>query len=164
MITPTMDYLISSSLGNSSHLKDNGLADFQILERSGSKILFLYKAKKYQAEILEQDDAFKNVKLCINDYTMTLNLQDDLDQLIDKMGMSTMEEEIGGDVHSPMPGLVVKILVKEGDEVKKGDPVLVLEAMKMENLLQAPADGIVQSIHCKATNTVVKGDLLVSIA
>ena len=164
MITPTMDYLITSSLGNSSQLDENALSDFQILERSGSIIIFLYKSKKYTADILSHDDDFKNIKVCINNYTMTLNLQDDLDQLINKMGMSAMEEEVGGDVHAPMPGLVVKILVKEGDEVKKGDPVLVLEAMKMENLLQAAADGTVQSIHCKATNTVNKGDLLVSIA
>ncbi len=67
-----------------------------------------------------------------------------------------------GDLKSPMPGLVIKILVKEGDEIKKGDSLIVLEAMKMENMLKAQGDGIVKAIKVQPGNAVVKGEILIS--
>jgi pyruvate carboxylase subunit B len=61
---------------------------------------------------------------------------------------------------APMPGLVIRYLVNEGDQVKRGDPVLVLEAMKMENSLPAPADGRVKRLVRKAGDTVARGEEL----
>jgi biotin carboxyl carrier protein len=58
--------------------------------------------------------------------------------------------------------MVLNILVKPGDTVKKGDPILVLEAMKMENLLKAPGDASIASIHAEKGKAVEKGQLLVS--
>jgi biotin carboxyl carrier protein len=62
-----------------------------------------------------------------------------------------------------MPGLVIRYLVSEGDQVRRGDPVLVLEAMKMENSLPAPADGRVRRLTRKAGDTVGRGDVLAVI-
>jgi biotin carboxyl carrier protein len=65
-------------------------------------------------------------------------------------------------VKSPMPGLVVKVLASEGDEVKKGDRLLVVEAMKMENDVKAPRAGTVTKIAVKAGDPVEGGrELLV---
>lgn len=64
---------------------------------------------------------------------------------------------------APMPGLVIRYLVGEGDPVKRGDPVLVLEAMKMENSLPAPADGRVKRLTRQAGDTVARGDVLAVI-
>lgn len=64
---------------------------------------------------------------------------------------------------APMPGLVIRYLVNEGDSVKRGDPVLVLEAMKMENALPAPADGRVRQLVRKAGDTVARGEVLAVI-
>jgi len=58
---------------------------------------------------------------------------------------------------APMPGMIVKYLKNVGDAVTKGDPVVVLEAMKMENALTAPCDGIVKAIQFKSGDTVAKG-------
>ena len=63
-----------------------------------------------------------------------------------------------------MPGLVLNILVKPGDAVKKNDPVLVLEAMKMENMIKAPGDAVVGAIAAETGKAVEKGQLLVSFA
>ena len=90
-------------------------------------------------------------------------MKDSLDQLIDEMGMNDVSDTDGGDVISPMPGLVLKILVEEGQSVEKGDDMIVLEAMKMENLLKAPSSGTVQSIKSVAGDSVNKGDLLIKI-
>jgi biotin carboxyl carrier protein len=63
-----------------------------------------------------------------------------------------------------MPGLVLKVLVTEGQEFKKGDNLLVLEAMKMENILKAPTDGIVKSIKIKPGDKVDKNEVLLLLA
>ena len=65
---------------------------------------------------------------------------------------------------APMPGVVLKILVAAGDEVTKGAPLLILEAMKMEHQLTAPSNGIVLSINCKEGELVQPGLDLVTLS
>jgi biotin carboxyl carrier protein len=66
-------------------------------------------------------------------------------------------------VIAPMPGRVVKLMVKEGDSVAAGAPVIVVEAMKMENELIAEAEGVVTQIHVSQGATVDSGALLVEV-
>jgi biotin carboxyl carrier protein len=61
-----------------------------------------------------------------------------------------------------MPGLVLKIFVKDGDTVKKGDNLFVLEAMKMENIIKSPADVTVKTIRIKPGDKVEKGQVLIA--
>jgi len=60
-----------------------------------------------------------------------------------------------------MPGLILDVIVKESDLVKKGDPVIILEAMKMENILSSPVDGIVKEIKVNPQQTVEKNNILI---
>ena len=69
----------------------------------------------------------------------------------------------GGTVRAPMPGLVLDILVEEGDTVEAEQGLIVLEAMKMENELTAPSAGVVQSIHAGTGDAVDKNALLIEI-
>ena len=62
-----------------------------------------------------------------------------------------------------IPGTILKVYVKEGQKVLRGDPVLVLEAMKMANDLASPSDGTVKAVHVKEGDTVPKGELLVEL-
>ncbi len=64
-------------------------------------------------------------------------------------------------VAAPLPGTITKVLVKEGDKVKKGDTLLTMEAMKMENSITAEADGIVRKVHVGVGASVNQGDALV---
>ena len=64
---------------------------------------------------------------------------------------------------APMPGMVLKILVKPGDSVTKGTPLVILEAMKMEHQIVAPRDGTVAAIHCREGELVQPGIDLVEI-
>lgn len=68
-----------------------------------------------------------------------------------------------GEVHAPMPGLIVKVVVQEGQEVEQGQTVVILESMKMQNELKSPIDGTVDKIHIEASQTVDKNDLLIEI-
>ena len=67
----------------------------------------------------------------------------------------------GVQVKSPLPGSVIKVLVSEGQAVKKGDTLLTLESMKMENAIMAEADGTVKQIAVSAGQNVMQDDLLV---
>jgi len=70
----------------------------------------------------------------------------------------------GGTVKSVMPGVVVKLLVKDGDTVEKGQPLLILEAMKMQNEIAAPSAGTVKALHVKEKEAVASGAKLVTLA
>jgi biotin carboxyl carrier protein len=65
---------------------------------------------------------------------------------------------------APMPGKVVRVLVKPGDEVSPRQPILVIEAMKMENELRAAAEGVISELHAKEGQSVEAGTLLAVIA
>jgi len=72
--------------------------------------------------------------------------------------------QIAGDgIKSPMPGVVLSIKVKEGERIKAGEHVLTIEAMKMENEIKAPYDGIVGKIHVGENESVLEEDLLVEL-
>jgi len=66
-------------------------------------------------------------------------------------------------VSAPMPGTILKLLVKEGDAVQSGRTLAVLEAMKMENDIPAPCDGVVASIAVKTGDSVSAGDVLLTL-
>ena len=89
-----------------------------------------------------------------------INLMDEMK----KKRLSILGEAIGagtGEVTTGMPGKVVKVLVSEGDQVKKDQPLVILEAMKMENEFKAPCDGVVKSIKVKEGDTVEANAVLV---
>ena len=70
----------------------------------------------------------------------------------------------GTKIESPMPGNILKVNVKQGDAVRKGDVLMILEAMKMENEIMAPCDGTVSGVNVSAGNAVESGALLCTIA
>jgi len=70
----------------------------------------------------------------------------------------------GGVLKSVMPGIVVKLLVREGERVAQGQPLLLLEAMKMQNEISAPSAGIVQTLHVREREAVTSGAKLVTLA
>ena len=79
--------------------------------------------------------------------------------LLPKEKLSKVENK----VFSPMPGKVTKLLVKENDKVDAGDSLLVLDAMKMENMLKAESSGKVKKIHIKKDEAVLSDQLLITL-
>ena len=70
----------------------------------------------------------------------------------------------GGTVVAPMPGTILQVAVNTGDNVTKGQTLLVLEAMKMENEIMAPADGVVQEVNVTQGVSVNAGDILIVLS
>lgn len=91
-----------------------------------------------------------------------VQVKDERDLLVEEFGLGE-DGMAGGEVRAPMPGLVLDVLVKEGDEVEVDQGLLVLEAMKMENELKAPASGVVRTITAEEGEAVDKDALLIEI-
>jgi biotin carboxyl carrier protein len=79
------------------------------------------------------------------------------------MGMDAVAAGAVSDVKAPMPGLVLKIMVEPGQPISKGDALVILEAMKMENILKAPSDGIVKKILVTKGDKVEKNQIMVNM-
>jgi len=80
------------------------------------------------------------------------------------MGLQTLTGSKVENIKAPMPGLVLEVMVSAGQTVQKGDPVLILEAMKMENVLKAPGDGTVVSVEVSKGNAVEKNAVLIRMS
>lgn len=130
---------------------------------SDSHYHLLNEHKSYSAEIFKPDFLNRRYEIKINSHIYSVKINNELDQLIDDMGLSLGSSQQVNDIKAPMPGLILEVNVKEGDEVKEGDYLLVLEAMKMENTLTAPRDGVVKSVSVVKADTVEKNQLLIEM-
>lgn len=86
------------------------------------------------------------------------------EKLIETLGLDKVKTKKLKNLKAPMPGLVLRVMVNEGQAIKKGDALLVLEAMKMENLIKAGADATVGGISVNEGQAVDKGQLLIKFS
>jgi biotin carboxyl carrier protein len=121
----------------------------------------LYNNKGFHAEVVKVDRATKTVELKINGRNYPVQLRDKFDLLLEKMGLQGGAAAKLNVVKAPMPGLIIDLRVKVGDVVKPGDPLLVLEAMKMENIIKAHGEGTVKQVKIKKGDSVEKNQLLI---
>jgi len=117
----------------------------------------------YNLEVMESNIAEKRFKIRVNGKVYDLTLEDALDIQLKKMGMSAADGEKVDKVKAPMPGLVLQILVTPGQEVKKGDSLIILEAMKMENVIKSQGAGVVKNILIRQKDAVEKNQVLIEM-
>jgi acetyl/propionyl-CoA carboxylase alpha subunit len=132
-----------------------------MVESKNGLLHIIHNHKTYAAEIISFDKESRTIRLKINRKEITVNYQNKYDRLLHELGMDQVVTHKASDLKAPMPGLVVEIAVSEGDEVKKGDKILVLEAMKMENILKAAADATVKKVNVGTSNAVEKNQVLI---
>jgi biotin carboxyl carrier protein len=121
----------------------------------------IHQSRSYNAEIIKADYVEKSFAVKINGNIYQMNVQDRFDLLLEKLGMGKASNQKLNDLKAPMPGLILEIIVKEGDKVKKGDNLLILEAMKMENMIKAQGEGIIKSIKIQKGDRVEKNHILI---
>jgi biotin carboxyl carrier protein len=120
-----------------------------------------YNGKKFFGEILKDDTEGNVLELKINHRVFTIKKKGPLDELIAAMGLDVPKVRKLKELQAPMPGRVVQIEVKIGQEVQVGEPILSLEAMKMENVLKAEGVGVVKEILVEANQIVDKGAVMI---
>jgi biotin carboxyl carrier protein len=123
----------------------------------------LRDGKSYHVEVNHLDLVAKTLDLTINGRPQTLKIADGTDQLVKQLGFSVVTAIKSKNAVAPMPGLVLDVMVKVGDEITDGTPLLILEAMKMENVLKAEGDGVIKSIAVTKGDAVEKKQLLIEI-
>jgi biotin carboxyl carrier protein len=99
--------------------------------------------------------------VCFKGREMRVRIETERDRLLQKASAGASNVHHHEELKASMPGLVVRILGDVGSEVKRGQPVLILEAMKMENEIRSPVDGLIKVIRVSERQVVEKGDVLV---
>jgi biotin carboxyl carrier protein len=140
---------------------NDAVVDADVVKLDATNYHIIDNLKSYNAEVVSFNREEKTAEIKVNGNTYQLKAKDQFDALLDQLGLSDLNSNKISDIKAPMPGLVLKVLVNEGDEVKKGDSLFILEAMKMENIIKAPADAVVKAIKVKPTDKVEKGQLII---
>ena len=124
----------------------------------------LHQHTSYRVEIVSFSKEEKTASIKVNGHTYSIAIKDRFDDLLHQLGLDNQQSAKVAELKAPMPGLVLSVLVKEGDEVKKGNNLLVLEAMKMENIIKSPADVTIKSIKIKPSDKVEKNQVLIQFS
>ncbi len=114
----------------------------------------------FHADLLKVDYKSRTLLIKVNGRRIQVKAQDRFDQLLSKLGMTELVGKKINQLKSPMPGLILEVLVKDGQQVKAGEPVIILEAMKMENIIKAPIDVTIKNIKASKGRAVEKNELL----
>ncbi len=156
-------YEFEIKINNKKLLIDDQYFPLDIAE-IGKETYHLLKGKKsYNAEIIDFDSEEKSFLILVNGREYEVKVADRYDLLLEELGMEEMEGAKIDQVEAPMPGKVLSIHVKEGQEIQKDEKLLVLEAMKMENVIKAPDDGVVSKISVNEEEAVEKKQLLIEL-
>lgn len=142
-------------------LVNNQILTWDIKWIDDRRLHLLKGNESIEAELLSIDYETKSLQIRLGYQTATIDLKDRFDLLLEKMGMNSTGLGSLKDIKAPMPGLILDLKVKAGDEVKKGDVVLILEAMKMENIIKSPGDGVVKEVKVNLKQSVEKNQVLI---
>jgi biotin carboxyl carrier protein len=134
-----------------------------IMKKSETEFHLIKDHQSVKGQVDESGITGKKLRIEIEGKMFDVEIKDKLDQMLEKMGFGIGKEKRVSDVKAPMPGLVLQVLVAEGQEVKDGEPVLILEAMKMENSIMLQGDAKIKKIHVKNGQSVEKGQALVEL-
>jgi biotin carboxyl carrier protein len=140
---------------------EKDLENLDAIEAGNEKFHLLKDSISYKAEVVSADFLSKKYTIKVNNNTYEVAISNALDLLIQSMGIERGRTKVVNAIKAPMPGLILEINVSVGQEVKENDPLLILEAMKMENSFLSPRDGIIKSIAVSIGNAVDKGQLLI---
>lgn len=131
--------------------------DYREIDRLGQVVL-LHEGNSYAISIEGNEN---QVSVTLAGHSFHMELEDERERAAQLAARAAAKG--GGPVKAVMPGVVVQLLVKEGDTVEEGAPLLVLEAMKMQNEIAAPSSAVVQRVHVESGQAVGAGEVLVTL-
>lgn len=143
--------------------KEDILKTDTVIDRESTHHL-LQNNKSYNIDIIKSNFNTKTYTVKVNNNDYQVSIADALDIRIAAMGFSIGSSKQVNAIKAPMPGLLLDVQVEIGQEIKENDPILILEAMKMENIILSPRDGVIKSISATTGDAVDKGQLLIEFA
>lgn len=139
---------------------DGVAVDVSLQPLSGATYLMMLDGHP-RVVTVEQNE--ENTTVTLNGTSIESHYRTDAEVTLEKLGITSGDAAAHREIRSPMPGLLLRMLVEPGETVSRGQGLVVLEAMKMENELSAPADGVIAAVHAEAGTSVAKNDLLVEL-
>ena len=134
--------------------------DWDLIEVRDNTFHIIKDNKGYNATLVSYNPEEKTMVLNVNGTDYEVSIKDKNDLLLQQLGISVKSSSAVQFIKAPMPGLIINVSVNPGDEVKKGDTLLILEAMKMENVIKSPRDGKVKKVNVSLRNAVEKNQVL----
>ncbi len=157
------DFNIIEKTGQPGSFEVNGKnITIDIISPEKNVMHILFGSRSYRVHIIQYNEEQRIVTVGVNGCNYDVKLKNESDELLERLGLSAKVHKAAV-VKAPMPGKVIDIMVKAGDRVNKNDSMIVLEAMKMENLIKAQSDGIVKQIHVTKGMAVEKNQELVTM-
>ena len=140
---------------------DNNEFDWNCVEIKDGRFHILFNGQSFVAYLVEAHPSRKEFVFRINNNNYHVVLKDKYDMLLHSLGMDVFDGHKEIEIKAPMPGRVLDVMFDVGDFVEKGDSVLVLEAMKMENVIKSPTDGVIKRVVVLKGCVVDKNDVLI---
>jgi len=137
--------------------------DLDLRQKVDGHYSLVHNAKSYNVELISVDLESKELVLSLDGQEHICQIATPLDVTIQEMGLLSARSSRLKEIKAPMPGKVLQILVSNGDSVKSGESLLILEAMKMENVIKAPHDLTVKDIKVDLNQAVEKGAVLIKL-
>ncbi|MGI0087997.1 MAG: acetyl-CoA carboxylase biotin carboxyl carrier protein subunit [Nitrosotalea sp.] len=159
----TLEVAIVKSLGNTEFVIRirNSEHNLKILNMGHDKIEFMLDNSFHITKYLENSTS--KITMVVDGVKLTFNKHPDLDKVVYKNSGMESATDSQVSLKSQIPGRIVSINVSQGDNVKKGDIVCVLESMKMQVSIKSHKDGVIKSLKIKQGASVAKNDVLAEI-
>ncbi|WP_113638466.1 acetyl-CoA carboxylase biotin carboxyl carrier protein subunit [Nubsella zeaxanthinifaciens] len=160
-VTVNNNFEFNIETANEALIVNGTATELDVLQLNDKTQHIIHNGKSYNVEVVEINRPEKIAKIKVNGTVYDISVATQLDLLLKQLGMENLNSNKIAQLKAPMPGLVLNILVSEGDEVKKGDSLLVLEAMKMENIIKSPSDATVKKIEVAKGDKIEKNTVLI---
>lgn len=129
-------------------------------KKEGKAHLVYIGEKIHRIQVLDKHETI--LTLAVNGKIVKIDVKDEIKLTLERLGINGSLSTKQPEILAPMPGVILDVLVKEGQEVKKGDPLVILEAMKMENLVKASSNEKVKSLEVTKGQNVEKNSVLLT--
>jgi biotin carboxyl carrier protein len=135
----------------------------RIEDLPGTPLQLLTVGKQQEKVYARRGAERGNLEISVGGYRFALEALDERSKVIRELSGASSKARGSGNLTAPMPGLIVRVSVKEGDPVRAGQGLVVMEAMKMENELRASTDGVIKRVVATPGTAVEKGALLLEL-
>lgn len=155
---------VSVSLGPEGISVDGDPIEARIEEVDGTPIVLLIAGGTLHRLAVRRGDGRGRYSIWSESHRFEVEALDERRRAIRDMAGASAENTGPAPLVAPMPGLVVRINVEAGDPIRAGQPLVVMEAMKMENELRSTSDGVVRAVRVRPGEAVEKGTVLIELA
>ncbi|OFY89305.1 MAG: hypothetical protein A3K10_17100 [Bacteroidetes bacterium RIFCSPLOWO2_12_FULL_31_6] len=156
------EFVINFEKNTNSGLINDEKFEWDVIKVKENVYHIIKNNKSFNLEILSINKIEKLFFIKVNGIKYKFTVKDKYDELLHNLGMDNLVSNKVAELKAPMPGLVLGISINAGEKVTKGDTLLILEAMKMENVIKSPTDGVIKSIAVKKGETVEKNQVILN--